>query len=582
METKDFHFLFLIDSGIIKEEENSCIRGGRALYSLKNKVLGSLVLISFLLLFSLSSPAYAKEYEISNYDVSLQVSEEGDFLVEERITFHFIEGDFSYAYREVKGNVFTDLEFVSIEGLNVPIRDYELREGRNLRLKWYYDQQGRKEATFVFRYIGRGGLQSIRGENVINWTPTGADWDVPIRDLDVRIRLPWTVEVREIKPAADLVARSGGEYHFHKEYLASGKAYILYLTFPKQVAMTEGKESYWQREDIYYLLVFIFAGLILMIMDLMMREKIQAREGAYASSDLLIYEKALLLNHYDTRSSVMAQLYELAKKGKIKFHSSLKKTPFLGKQAEVTVEILDREGVSRVEEEILNKLAEENRLEKFFQDYRWFSRMDQVLKSFLEEKNFISQKARYSRKRTALSSFLFLLPATAIIIAGAIYSQPLFISLAIALYIISLGRLIKAGLVNILTPEALYLQKEIRAELDEKKGQLESFLDTGDNNRALEYFFQEIEYIILHNSFNGFILERYKQAFRKADEIKTPAWLEMDLAELGRALDTLEMVDLVDYMVLSTVILTTNIGSYPGTPGGMGGGTAGGGGGGAG
>ena len=86
----------------------------------------------------------------------------------------------------------------------------------------------------------------------------------------------------------------------------------------------------------------------------------------------------------------------------------------------------------------------------------------------------------------------------------------------------------------------------------------------------------------MHNSFNGFILERYKQAFRKADEIKTPAWLEMDLAELGRALDTLEMVDLVDYMVLSTVILTTNTGSYPGTPGGMGGGTAGGGGGGAG
>lgn len=552
--------------------------------NIKSRFPGIIMIVFLLLLLSFSSLSHAKEYEVANYDVQLQVSEEGDFLVEERITLRFIEGDFSYAYREIRGNVFSALEFVSIEGLNVPISDYELTEGRNLKIRWYYDQQGKKEANFLLRYIGRKGLQSTKGQNVIDWTPTGSDWDVPIRDLDVQIRIPWPIGEREIRPAADLVASGETEFHFHKEYLAPGKAYKVYLSFPEQVEMVVKKESNWQRQDIYYLLLFIFAGLVLMILDLMMREKILPRKGKYSSSDLLIYEKALLLNRYDTKNSIVAQLYELAKKGKIKLHSSLKKSTFWGKQAEITVEILDREGISRVEEEILNKLEKDNTLEKFFRDYRWFSGMDNELKSYLEERAFISKPALYRRKRTAYSSFLFMLPATAILIAGVIYSENILISLAIALYIISLGRLIKAGTLNIFTPEALYLKDEIQAEIEKKKEKLESLIKAGANNEALDYFFQEIEYIILQKYFNAAILEGYKKAFRKADEVKTPAWLELDASGLDSTLDALEMVELVDYVLLSMVILPISSSGYTGTPGGMGGGggTAGGGGGGAG
>ena len=152
-----------------------------------------------LVLCCLSSLSHAKEYEISNYDIEMQVNEEGDFLVEERITFYFIEGDFTYAYREIERNVFSNLEFAGIEGLDVPVEDYELSGRRNLRIKWYYDHQERRKATFLLRYIGRAGLQSVSGRNLIHWTPTGSDWDVPIRDLDVWIRLPWPVEVTELR-----------------------------------------------------------------------------------------------------------------------------------------------------------------------------------------------------------------------------------------------------------------------------------------------------------------------------------------------------------------------------------------------
>ena len=536
----------------------------------------------------LSSLSHAKEYEISNYDIEMQVNEEGDFLVEERITFHFIEGDFTYAYREIERNVFSNLEFAGIEGLDVPVEDYELSGRRNLRIKWYYDHQERRKAIFLLRYIGRAGLQSVSGENLIHWTPTGSDWDVPIRDLDVRISLPWPVGVTELRPAGDLLGGSEREYHFHKAYLAPGEEYRLYLAFPEQVEMTARKADRgweWKREDILYFVLLLIAGFVWMLVDIVGREKPLPRRGQLTVRDLLMYEKALLLNYYDTRRGITVQIYELARKGKIKLISSLKKNFFWGKQAEITAEILNRDNLSSVEKKILDRLEKDNRLNELFQDYRWFSRMDRELKDSLQERGFISEKARHNRKRTLYSSLLFVLVGVAFLVLGGVYRQALLLGLGVAAVTMSFGRMLKGLLYNIFTQEALFLKEEVEAEINEKKKRLESLIKTKDYNAALEYFFQEIEYIILHKYFNAAILERYKRVFKKADEVKTPAWIEIDTAELGTTLAALELVEMIDYVLLSTMVVGTT-GTYTGTStggmGGGGGGVAGGGGGGAG
>lgn len=541
-----------------------------------------------LVLCCLSSLSHAKEYEISNYDIEMQVNEEGDFLVEERITFYFIEGDFTYAYREIERNVFSNLEFAGIEGLDVPVEDYELSGRRNLRIKWYYDHQERRKATFLLRYIGRSGLQSVSGRNLIHWTPTGSDWDVPIRDLDVWIRLPWPVEVTEFRPAGDLLASGEREFHFHKEYLAPREDYRLYLAFPEQVEMSARKTDSgweWQREDILFFVLLIIAGIVWMLVDIVGREKPLPRRGQFSSRDLLMYEKALLLNHYDTRRGITVQIYELARKGKIKLISSLKKSAFWGKQAEIAAEILDKENLSKIEAMIIERLEKDNRLKEFFQDYRWFSRMDRELKDSLKDRGFISERAQYDRKRTLYSSLMFLFLAPVFLVLGAVYHQSILLGLGVASLNMFFGRIIKGLVYNIFTPEALHLKEEVLAEVEEKKNKLESLIEAGDYNTALEYFFQEIEYIILHKYFNAAILERYKRVFKKADEVKTPAWIEMDAAELGTTLAALELVEMIDYVLLSTMVVGTT-GTYTGTStggmGGGGGGVAGGGGGGAG
>ena len=99
-----------------------------------------------------------------------------------------------------------------------------------------------------------------------------------------------------------------------------------------------------------------------------------------------MYEKALLLNHYDTRRGITVQIYELARKRESKLISSLKKSAFWGKQAEIAAEILDKENLSKIEAMIIERLEKDNRLKEFFQDYRWFSRMDRELKDSLKDK----------------------------------------------------------------------------------------------------------------------------------------------------------------------------------------------------
>ena len=233
---------------------------------------------------------------------------------------------------------------------------------------------------------------------------------------------------------------------------------------------------------------------------------------------------------------------------------------------------------------IIERLEKDNRLKEFFQDYRWFSRMDRELKDSLKDRGFISERAQYDRKRTLYSSLMFLFLAPVFLVLGAVYHQSILLGLGVASLNMFFGRIIKGLVYNIFTPEALHLKEEVLAEVEEKKNKLESLIEAGDYNTAL-YFFQEIEYRILHKYFNAAILERYKRVFKKADEVKTPAWIEMDAAELGTTLAALELVEMIDYVLLSTMVVGTT-GTYTGTStggmGGGGGGVAGGGGGGAG
>ena len=525
----------------------------------------------------------AKEYEISNFDVVMSLSEEGDFLVEERITFHFLSGDFSYAYREIEGNVFTGLEYIGLEGINATITDYELDEGKDLNIKWYYDCIG-DTAAFVFKYRGVAGLQSIGGKNVIEWTPTGAEWDVPIRDIDIYIKFPREPEELELRPSGDVVFQDSKEVHFHKDLLTPGREYVVYLSFPEMISMAGKKEpspdSAWTKEDKLFFLSILFAGLLFSVIDLSRINRLRPEKGNYSVDELLLYEKAALYSNItDTRKGVNAQIFSLAQRGKIKLVSSIKKGVFAARKAEISVEILNTDGLDDIEKSIINNLKKHKTLKKFFEDYRWFSRVDKDIKNELRKKGFISPEREEMRKNIYISSLLLLFPSLGLFIIGGALSKPPLTGAATALLIIAFGRLIKGLLTDIMTAEALYLKKEAEKEIEEKKRTLDRLVKNRDGTAALSYFFSWIGYIILHRYFGSAVLGTYKKAFKRAEKAELPEWLGMDTSELGITLDALELIDLIDYMMVSMVYA-----SYSGTAtgAGAGGGTAGGGGGGAG
>jgi len=537
---------------------------------LRASVFIMLICAIFVIVFSTATFA-AKKYEVSNYDVEMTVTDEGDFLVEEEITFHFLEGNFSYAYREIEGNNFSNIEFIGIEGIDITITNYELEKGKDLNITWYYNQVDNK-ASFLFRYKGIAGLQSEEdGTLTIDWTPTGSEWDVPIRDIDIFITLPEDVEDLRISPFNDLVSENSRKIHLHSDFLAAGKAYKIYLTNAAETIISFG----------ILILISVIIGIIIVVFDLKNRKKIEAVKGSRTVSDLSMYEKAAIFNDAnDTKKGITAQVFKLAKEEKIKLVSSLKKGLLGSKQAEVTVEVMGTSNLNEINEEIVIGLEKHDNLKKFSQDYKWFTRMDKTIKELMRKNGFISKEAETKRSRTYFSSLLFLIPSITAFAIGGIYGVSTIIALAIVLLIISLDRLIKGGMVSILTPEALYLKENIAEEIEIRKDKLDSLIEMEEETEALKYFFAEIDYIILQKNFNIGVLHRYKKAFKKAKEAKLPDWLELDLSNLDSTLDALEIVEIIDYVLMSMIVIASSTGTT--TAGGTGGGTAGGGGGGAG
>lgn len=116
-----------------------------------------LLILSTILFFGVTTPVMAKSYEISNYDINLTLEEAGAFLITERITYNFKKGNFTWASRNIKNRGFDNLEFISIEGIDTGINDYEVSNDNELDVKWYFPKStGNK--SFLLPYRANGGL----------------------------------------------------------------------------------------------------------------------------------------------------------------------------------------------------------------------------------------------------------------------------------------------------------------------------------------------------------------------------------------------------------------------------------------
>jgi hypothetical protein len=85
-------------------------------------------------------------------------------------------------------------------------------------------------------------------------------------------------------------------------------------------------------------------------------------------------------------------------------------------------------------------------------------------------------------------------------------------------------------------------------------------------------FFRELPFLVLHPKFNYSQLKKYKKEFKDVKEFKKPHWIDFDLSELDTTIEALDVVEVIDYILLSTIIVASY--TSAGAAGAAGGGAA--------
>ncbi len=532
--------------------------------------------VILLVLLYIISPIRAKEYEISNFDIEMQLTGDGDYLITEEITYNFLEGSYSWASREIPARGFGRLEFISIKGLNLPVTDYQVDDDGDLKLKWFYpetDDQG----TFVIKYKVLAGLKSRNNLNIIDWNPIGTGWNVPVKNLDVIIKFPDGVEELRIEPQVNLISLESQAAHFYYDYFPPGQSYHVKVFFRELIPMKRARDYSWLSA-----LIGIVAGIILVLIALISRKRPETVKTELNPEQLSPVGLAWLYYQQGSqhKRGISAAIFSLGRRGKIKLVSKITKGPFKSKKVEVEARIIARDNLAREEEIIIAGLEEHRTLKKFAGDYKLFNRISVTTMESLKEKGLIAQELLIRRKGIYLSSLFYTLPGIAVLGYGLLMESYLTIGVGGGLIIFAGGQLLKGALLPILSGEGFYLKEKIARQLDGKKEELDLMVKQQKAERSLQFFFNELEYIILHKNFTSYTLTKYRKLFKKADDFKLPEWLEFDLSNLDKTLTAMDLVEVIDYFLISTAFIAANTGATATV--GAGGSGAGGGGGAAG
>ena len=134
--------------------------------------------------------AVAKTFEIPDYDVTLTVTDQGNYRVRETIRYAYPEGRFTYGERTIPKAGIDSLELRGVESPDADIRDAALTDqGDHWRIRWAFPER-REPARYTLRYTARGALDDADGRKVVDWDVVGSKWPVAIRDVHAVIRIP--------------------------------------------------------------------------------------------------------------------------------------------------------------------------------------------------------------------------------------------------------------------------------------------------------------------------------------------------------------------------------------------------------
>ncbi len=151
-----------------------------------------------------------KKYSINRYDVNVDIQSNGDAVVRERITYQF-SGKFNGVLRDIDTDR-TD----GIEGIRVFVEEGDQsrafhqakKKGRNayemtrkdglVKLK-VYETSKDEGKTFRYEYRMRNVAEKYQDIGVFNRKVIDWNWDVPLNNIDITIRIPEGASKEDLK-----------------------------------------------------------------------------------------------------------------------------------------------------------------------------------------------------------------------------------------------------------------------------------------------------------------------------------------------------------------------------------------------
>jgi ACT domain-containing protein len=202
------------------------------------------VLLCLAALWLVVRPAAAqeKQYELSNFDVTVQVRPDGSYEVEETLTYDYQQGTFTYAYRVLDAEDVEAIRNVRVTSPNTTVDSVRrVGDDEGVRVRWTYPERS-APATFRIRYVVEGALFEQGDRNLMYRDVLDAGATVSTHDVDVRVALPAAFDLTPGAVSVDpdeegTVQRSGGRIVaiFHRDQMNTGDEYPVEVSFPKRL-----------------------------------------------------------------------------------------------------------------------------------------------------------------------------------------------------------------------------------------------------------------------------------------------------------------------------------------------------------
>jgi hypothetical protein len=533
-----------------------------------------------------AASAQDKTYALSDYDVRLTLRTDGTVQVEETIRFAFQQGTFSFATRIIPQSRVDSLYDVRVTSSDATITDVTQEDRRDYTIRWVFRER-MQPATFALAYSVAGALRADDGDNVIDWQAIGDGWDVPIRDIDITVSIPFGDVPRDsiaVRPADEAtLERTGAGWtaSFAHDALAPGEGYRVIVRFPERIAVAEAGD------DAEGLMVLTAAGLLVLgliggaiALTAWRDPSVDPETVADPQRPNLSLPHAAFLAHDSStgRSRMFsAVLFDLAQRG----HVTLRREQhdsWLGSDDVVTVTVdTDRFGLTDFENALLDEIQQHDTLKAFGQQassYR-HKQLDRLQEQAIERGWFQSHEARSNRLllsgallATAAVGLPFLLSGWAAFLAVGLLGGS------------GLAALMAGTQRHAITATGAQQKAQVLAALNATRQHVEAQRDT-DPVGAAQQLLDDLPWLVLDPDVDKSWLDDLKDALTDADRtMDLPDWLDDAVGQAEEAASEAVAAFMPIYVTVISTSGATGAGAVAGAAAGAGaaGGAGGGGG----